>query len=173
MCHRKCYLLTKDKIYDAIDTEPKTEQRNSGACKYFSGLLHSRQHKNVSVQSRLHKDWQSLDLSSLSKFTVTILFFFIYQTDEQSEITAAFLSLCTSVQEIWWANLIWSQGMNHVRTFLCSCGEVKGLGVDKKEWFLLPFPITVQPRSMLCFYSQISNLLFACFLIGYWKYKQF
>lgn len=72
VCHRKCYLLTKEKIYDAIDTEPKTEQRNSGACKYFSGLLHSRQHKNVSVQSRLHKDWQILDLSSLSEFTVTL-----------------------------------------------------------------------------------------------------
>lgn len=27
VCHRKCYLLTKDKIY-TIDTEPETEQRD-------------------------------------------------------------------------------------------------------------------------------------------------
>lgn len=53
--------------------------------------------------------------------------------------------------------------MNQVRTFLCSCGEARGMGVEKEERFLLPFPIRVQPRSMLCFYSQSSNFLLACF----------
>lgn len=28
VCHRKGYLLTKDTIYDTIDTEPEIEQRN-------------------------------------------------------------------------------------------------------------------------------------------------
>lgn len=115
MCHRKSYLLTKDKIYDTIDTEPETEQRNicntTGMLVNISvaSCIQDRQNRNASVQSWLHKDWQILDLrcylSSLLK-KEALLLFFIYQMDEKSETTAAFLSLCMSGQEIRRVNLI-------------------------------------------------------------------
>lgn len=50
--------------------------------------------------------------------------------------------------------------MNQVRTFLCSCGEMRGMWVEKEERFLLPFPIRVQPRRTLFFWSEFK--LFAC-----------
>lgn len=99
-------------------------------------------------------------------------YFFIYQMDEKSETTAAFLSLSMSVQEIRRVNLIWSQRMNQVGTFLCSCGEARGMGVEKEERFLFPFPTRVQPRSMLSLYRQSLNILLAQFFIEFLKYKQ-
>lgn len=74
---------------------------------------------------------------------------FIYQIDEKSETTAALLSLPMSVQEIRRLNLIWSQRIKQVRTFLCSCGEARGMGVEKEERFLFPFPINATQKQAL------------------------
>lgn len=141
-----------------------------------ASCIQNRQNVNVSVQPWLHKGWQIWDLrcylNMLLKKKKHYCYFFIYQMDEKSETTAAFLSLSMSVQEIRRVNLIWSQRMNQVRTFLCSCGEARGMGVEKEERFLFPFPTRVQPRSMLSLYRQSLNILLAQFFIRFLKYKQ-
>lgn len=87
--------------------------------------------------------------------------------DERGETTAAFLSICMSGQGIRRVNLIWSQRMNQVRTFLCSCGEARGMRVEER--FLLPFPIRVQHRRTLCFYSQSTNFCLLSFSQNTWS----